>query len=164
VQELYDALRLVRVDDPSVRGLLIGRIEVESGDALDRAVRQALVDDEGIVLTDWQSDVASYYHAMDVVVLPSYREGFPQVPLEAAAASLPVVATRTTGCVDAVVDGVTGMLVTPGSPQELALAIRSLRDNPELARALSDCGRARVVADFAPSEIWQELLKLYCKK
>ena len=48
---------------------------------------------------------------MDFVILPTYREGFPNVALEAAAMELPVLATSVTGCVDAVVDGVTGMLV-----------------------------------------------------
>ena len=55
---------------------------------------------------------------MDVVVLPTYREGFPVVPMEAAAMELPVVATEVPGCVDAVQDSVTGTLVPGGGSGE----------------------------------------------
>ena len=60
---------------------------------------------------------------MDVLALPTYREGFPTVALEAQAAAKPVVATRSTGVVDAVVDGITGILVPIGDIQALSRAL-----------------------------------------
>ena len=67
----------------------------------------------------------SVYPLMNVLALPSYREGYGYVLMEAAAMQLPTVATRIVGCVDAVIDGVTGSLVPPGNVDALAAAIRA---------------------------------------
>jgi len=95
------------------------------------------------------------------LVLPTYREGFPIAPLEAAAMELPVVATNGDGCVDAVVDGVTGLLVPPKDPQALAAAIERLILDPKLRQEMGQAGRRRVLKDFRPEAIWQALYKNY---
>src|SRR5260370_42613531 len=81
--------------------------EFEPQDPVPPEVRDVLRTDSRIHLTGWIQDVAPFYAAMDVVVLPSYREGLPVVPLEAAAMALPVAATRIPGSRDAVEHGVT---------------------------------------------------------
>src|SRR6185295_2366453 len=96
-----------------------------------------------------------------LVVLPSYREGFPTVPLEAAAMGLPVVATRVTGCRDAVVDGVTGTLVPAGDPEQLRNALRSYLDDPELALKRGLAGRVRVLREFRQDVVWENVDREY---
>jgi lipopolysaccharide/colanic/teichoic acid biosynthesis glycosyltransferase len=101
---------------------------------------------------------------MDVVVLPTYREGFPNVPLEAAAMSLPVVATNVEGCVDAVEDGRTGLLVPPRDAEALARAIRTYLTDPDLRSTHGSHGRARVLEDFRQEAIWEALHDEYTKQ
>ena len=108
-------------------------------------------------------DMPALYAAMDLLVLPTYREGFPYVPMEAAAMALPVVATLVPGCVDAVVDGVTGTLVPPRDPAALAAAIARYLGDPDLRRRHGQAGRERVLRDFRPGDIWEATYQEYVR-
>jgi glycosyltransferase involved in cell wall biosynthesis len=70
---------------------------------------------------------------------------------------LPIVATRVTGCVDAVVDGVTGTLVPPRDAAALTAALRSYLDDPELRARHGRAARARALREFDPRAIWDAL-------
>src|SRR5262249_8583139 len=107
--ELAEAWRLLQKEFPSLHLLVVGPFEPQ--DPVPADVIQLLRSDPQIHLTGLCLDVPPLYAAMDVAVLPTYREGFGIVAIEAAAMELPVVATRIPGCVDAVEDGVTGTLV-----------------------------------------------------
>jgi glycosyltransferase involved in cell wall biosynthesis len=100
---------------------------------------------------------------MDVVVLPTYREGFPNVPLEAAGMELPVVATRVTGCVDAVVPDVTGKLVPPKDSFALEAAIRQYIDDPSLRLRHGRAARERVLKYFRQESIWEANYREYIR-
>jgi glycosyltransferase involved in cell wall biosynthesis len=100
---------------------------------------------------------------MDILTLPTYREGFPNTPLEAAAMQLPIVTTRIPGCIDAVQDGVTGMLVPPRNAQALAEAIRTYLNNPELRRQHGQAGRDRVLISFRQEAIWDAFYQEYMR-
>ena len=108
-------------------------------------------------------DTPPLYMAMDVVVLPTYREGFPIVPIEAAAMELPVVATEVPGCVDAVQDSVTGTLVPPRDAAALTEAIRLYLLDSELRRRHGRAGRERVLREFRQEDIWEELYAEYMR-
>ncbi|MFQ5415201.1 MAG: glycosyltransferase family 4 protein, partial [Phycisphaerae bacterium] len=108
---------------------------------------------------DWNP--IPYYAAMDILALPTLREGFGCVLLEAACMELPVVATRTTGCVDAVADGETGILVGPGDGDGLIAALRRLLDNKDLRSALGRAGRTRARTCFGQHRMIQAHLDLY---
>ncbi len=77
--------------------------------------------------------------------------------------ALPVVATSVPGCVDAVVDGVTGTLVPPDDPKALAEAIARYLDDPELRRRHGQAGRERVLRDFQPEAIWEATYQEYVR-
>lgn len=98
---------------------------------------------------------------MDINVLPTYREGFPVSPLEAAAMKVPVVATDVDGCPEAVEDGLTGIVVPPKNSRALSEAIEELINNSEKRYAMGQAGRKRVLEKFQPEIIWQALFKTY---
>jgi glycosyltransferase involved in cell wall biosynthesis len=101
---------------------------------------------------------------MDLFVFPTYfHEGFPNVPLEAAAMALPVVATQIPGCTDAVEEGVTGTLVPPQDARALSEAIRRYVDQPETRRRHGIAGRERVLREFRPELIWNALYQTYVR-
>ena len=159
IHELIAAWNLLRPEFPKLHLLLVGPLE--DHDPLDRGVVQQLQEDPRIHPTGMIKDVLPAYGICQVVVLPSYREGFPNVPLEAAAMELPIIATRVPGCVDAVVEGVTGLLVPPEDGLALAQAIRKLLLDPELGSRMGQAGRARVLREFQAQDIWEALYQEY---
>jgi glycosyltransferase involved in cell wall biosynthesis len=99
------------------------------------------------------ADMPSVYAASDICVLPTLREGLSQVALESGAMQLPMVGTRIPGLVDAVEDGVTGLLVPPGDPTALAGAIRRLIEDQALRRRLGIAGRHFVSTRFSDTRV-----------
>lgn len=101
------------------------------------------------------------HRLFDVSVLCSLSEGFPNTIVEAMAAARPVVATAVGGNEDAVVAGSTGILVQPGSPQQLADAISRLVENPETGIAMGVRGQERARAEFGAARAISSLESLY---
>ena len=94
------------------------------------------------------NDTSRFYRMVDILCLPTLREGMPNVCLEAAASGVPVVTTNVTGAVDSVLPGVTGLVVESGSAEALALALRSVISDPALIRKLSSSSRPWVECHF----------------
>ena len=107
------------------------------------------------------SDILPFYAAMDIVILPSRREGFGLVLLEAAAMGLPTVATRVTGCVDAVDDNKTGLLFEVDNKYQLAQALLKLVKEPQLRKKLGLKGQKRVCRSFDAKLLIKKHLDLY---
>jgi glycosyltransferase involved in cell wall biosynthesis len=117
--------------------------------------------DRQVVFTGYRDDVARLLKIIDVVALPSRWEGLSLVLLEAMACRKPIVATRVTGNVDVVVDGVTGFLVPSGAPQALAgKIIRLLQDAP-LRDELGWRGRERVEQEFSLARMVAQIRSVY---
>jgi len=153
MQELAHAWQHLREDYSHLHLLLVG--DYEEQDPVPAWVQQTFAGDPRVHITGWVSDAAPYYAIMHVLVLPSYREGFPNTPLEAAAMELPVVATRIPGTVDAVEDEVTGLLIPPRDAQALEQAIRRYLDSPALRQQHGKAGRERVLRLFRQEVIWE---------
>lgn len=94
-------------------------------------------------------------------VLPSRWEGMPNALLEAMACGLPCIATRVSGSEDIISDGVDGLLVEPEQPAALALALRRVVGDPELARRLGAAGRTKVVRDYQLRHVVEQCVALY---
>lgn len=159
IVELVNAFERICVDLPEARLLLVG--DFEEGDPVPSATVEAIRAHPHIVQAGFVPDTAPYFHLMDVLAFPSYREGFPNVPLEAAAAGIPVVGARATGTRDAVMDGETGALVEVGDALGLAQALRGYLTDAELRAAHGRQGQDRVRRDFAPERVWEALFAEY---
>lgn len=103
---------------------------------------------------DFTPHVLEHMACSDVFALPTYREGFPNVVLEASSLGIPVVTTTATGAVDSVVTEETGLLVPPGEVEPLAAALERLVRDPRLRRTLGEGGR-RFAARFDPHDVWR---------
>ncbi len=92
--------------------------------------------------------MAEHLAASDMLALPSFAEGIPVVLMEAAAARLPVIASRVAGVPELVADGETGFVVPPGDLDSLTGRLDQLLSDPERAQAMGAAGRAAVLAGF----------------
>ena len=118
---------------------------------------------ERIRRVDFTGVPERYLAAADVFCLPSYREGFGMVIIEAAAAGVPVVSSRIYGITDAVVDGVTGLLHSPGDVDAIVQQLSALLSNPVRCREMGSQARKRALAEFSREESSQGLLAFYGK-
>lgn len=133
-------------DDRSVQTVLVGADEGALASRVDHGPR--------VHSTGEVADVRPYLRRFDVVVLMSLREGFPNVVLEAAAMRVPAIVSDATGCVDAVLHGVTGFVVPRGDHRDLARRIIELRADRGSRLAMGEAARDRVRRDFDPVEVW----------
>jgi len=159
IGELHLAWRELRDRCASAYLLIVGPLETT--DPPPQAALRALGRDPRVRMTGEDWDTAPLFMAMDVCCLPSHREGFPNVPLEAAAMELPVVAFAVPGTVDAVEHDVTGRLVEPLDVEALAGALRTYLRDPAMRQHHGQAGRRRVVARFGREKVWMELTKFY---
>lgn len=145
--ELVEAFDEILAAKPQAHLLLVGWFDA-SEDALSSDLRSRIKNHPRIHMTGYVADTAPYYRAMDVMVLPTWREGFPNVVLEAAASGIPVVTTICTGSRDAVVPEVTGLLIPPGYPVAISEAVLRLLRNPARRYRMGLAARAWVLENY----------------
>lgn len=150
--ELVEAFDLILRAEPSARLLLTGWFDAAE-DALDPALRKRILNHPRIYCTGFVGSTAPYYRAMDVLVLPTWREGFPNAVLEAAATGIPVVTTESTGARDSIVPEVTGLLIPPGYPGAIYEAVLKLLRDPERRHRMGRAARAWVVEHYSEERV-----------
>jgi glycosyltransferase involved in cell wall biosynthesis len=155
---LVAAMPLVVRQHPTVKFLCIGDGELRP-DIERRVVHLGL--GRQAVFAGFRDDIPELLQAMDIVVLPSRWEGLPLVLLEAMASGKPIVATRVTGNVDVVVDGITGFLVPLGDVQALAGKIVQLLQHEALRVAFGRQGRERVERHFSLGRMVEQTRAVY---
>jgi glycosyltransferase involved in cell wall biosynthesis len=156
--ELFDALATLPRD--RYRLVVAGDDDTEKSDSLDRAtVRRA--HDLGAVFLGQRTDVERVYSAFDLFVQPSHREGFPRAAMEAAAMSLPVVATDIRGCRQVVDNGRNGLLVPVRDATALAAALTTLGDDDQRRAAMARAARAIAQERFDEREVVSRVLDTY---
>ena len=165
IPELLAAFEEMLREEPESWLLLVGWFD-RSEDALEARWRRHILGHPRIRFTDVVEDPAPYYRAMDVFVLPTHREGFPNVALEAAACGVPVITTDATGARDAAVPEVTGLVIPPGNPRAITESVLRLLRDEEERRQFGEAGRAWVLERYTNRrvlglavEFYRELLK-----
>lgn len=147
VHTLLDAFESGRLD-PRTRLLLIGPKE---GDGFEERIARL---GDRATWVPWTADVWGHLPALDVLCLPTLREGFGTVVLEAAAAGIPAITTDATGSVDTIVDGETGLLMGIGDVEALIGHIDALASDPDRVATLGAAARDRAEEKFAQERIW----------
>jgi glycosyltransferase involved in cell wall biosynthesis len=159
IPELTEAFSQISYQFPDLRLVLVGCFE--DGDPLPADTRRYLETHSRVIFVGAVQDTAPYYAMADVVVLPSRREGLPQVVLEAQAAGKPVIGAAATGIVDIVANNETGVLVPVGDVPALAAAIARLITDKALATRLGLAGQEQVKRKFRQEQVWQGLHHAY---
>lgn len=159
IVELADAFEALSSRLPAAHLLLVGSYEEHAlppPHVVEFLARNPLVRH-----VEWQSDPIPYFAAMDVLALPTYREGFNNVALEAAAMSRPVVASDATGCREGTLHERTGLLVPVGDAAALAAALERLLREPGLRQDMGAAGRAHIERNFDCRRLWPQYVETY---
>jgi len=137
------------------------------GDGAERASIERSLREKGlsnsVVLAGAQKDAAQFLSAFDLTVLASGKESFPNALMESMAHGVPVVATRVGGVPELVRDGIDGILVESGKPEQLAAAMLELLEKPELRRRMGNAARARIRDGFSVAAMITKTEDLYMR-
>ena len=150
--ELLSAFEMIRAEGFSVSLVLVGPLNDDCGGEAS-ITAQELKFKPGVHYVGFSERPESFMSISDVLCLPSYREGFGTVVIEAAAMKVPTIGTRISGLADAVEDGVTGLLVDARSAEKLAAAMRRLLLEPGLRDSLASAAQKRCRKLFDSREI-----------
>ena len=142
--------------------LLVGTFEEE----LDPLLPETLNDIESnnnILSVGWQSDVRPYLAIANALVFPSYREGFPNVVMQAGAMGLPSIVTDINGCNEIIEEGVNGIIIPPKDVVALKSAMTEMLENKDLYQHLKSNAREMIVSRYEQKMVWEALLDEYMK-
>jgi glycosyltransferase involved in cell wall biosynthesis len=160
VGDFGEAARLLRGGSTQYHFLLVGELDVESREALDKAEWDSL--QRSVHCLGTRTDVAALLGITDVFALPSYyREGVPRALLEAAASGKALITTDLPGCRDVVQHDSTGLIVPPRNSKRLAEAIASLVSNPSRRVRLGRSARQLAVSRFDLRVVAATMRRLY---
>lgn len=140
--------------------LLVGPLEAEL-DPLKPETLQAIECNPNIISVGYQADVRPYFAAADALVFPSYREGFPNVVMQAGAMGLPSIVTDINGCNEIIIHRVNGLIIPPKNSEALAKAMRLLMEDINLYQQLQGNARAQITNRFEQQQVWDALLAEY---
>lgn len=161
IEELVGAFSLLVKRNPEKKLVLLLTGDHDTRDHLDEKIIAEISSNPHIIKTGWVSseEMKYYYSLMSVFVLPSYREGFGMSVIEASALEIPVLVSKSHGCVDTIVENKTGCYIEI-SEEGIAEGITGFFE-PEVRAAYGKEGRAWVVENFDHSVLWTEVIKIY---
>jgi len=164
INELVKAFSLLMkeeiYDSTKCKLLLVGPFEYEL-DPLELSTVREIEENNSIISTGYKDDVRPYLAISNVLVFPSYREGFPNVVMQAGAMEMPVLATDINGCNEIIENGCNGILFPPKKIDSLLNCMRQIKNDKVLYDFLKLESRNSIVRRFQQELVWQELLHEY---
>ncbi|TXD73686.1 glycosyltransferase family 4 protein [Aequorivita antarctica] len=160
INELIEAFKEVSSNKSNVSLLLVGPFENDL-DPLHSETLQALKSHKKIFAVGLQNDVRPYLSIADVLTFPSYREGFPNVVMQAGAMGLPSIVSNINGCNEIIENGKNGIIISPKNIVELKNTMQQLIENVDLFKNLKNNSRRMIVERYQREEIWSALMNEY---
>lgn len=158
INELIDAF--ARIKDSNVKLLLVGGLESDL-DPLNRETIHEIDKNKNIISVGFQKDVRPYFAISHCLVFPSYREGFPNVVLQAGAMGLPSIVSNINGCNEIIEEGVNGIIIPPKNIESLYVAMKGMVNNKINRKQLSENARNLIISRYEQQFLWDALLIEY---
>jgi glycosyltransferase involved in cell wall biosynthesis len=140
--------------------LLVGPFETELDPLLPKTI-STIESNPNIISVGFQEDVRPYFAISDCLVFPSYREGFPNVVMQAGAMDLPSIVPDINGCNEIIEDGVNGLIIPPKNSTALQKAMIKLVEDKELYKNLKSNARQMITSRYEQKLVWEALLMEY---
>jgi len=148
------------LSDRNRKLLLVGPLETEL-DPLQPTTLEEIEYNENIISVGYQEDVRPYFALADALVFPSYREGFPNVVLQAGAMELPAIVSNINGCNEIIIEGENGLIIPVKNRTDLQEAMLKLATDQTLYDHLKINARYRIVKNYEQTVVWQAILEEY---
>lgn len=159
INELVEAFERLKKEIPAIRLLLVGKYEADL-DPLSSTTSKIIDTDSNIEAVGQQNDVRPWMAAADALVFPSYREGFPNVVIEAGAMGLPAIVTDINGSREIIIEGENGLIIPPRNADALYAAMKEMVINSALRESMTSKAR-KLVADRYEQSYVRKCLKEY---
>ena len=160
MNELAACMRKLQTDQPQCKLILVGTFETEL-DPLNDGNEEFFKTAPSVKYVGYQTDVRPYLLAADALVFPSYREGFPNVVMQAGAMGLPSIVTDINGCNEIVVDGTNGKIIPPKDETALLAAIEVFLKERDAVAKMAVMARPMIQQRYEQEKVWQALLAEY---
>lgn len=159
IRELAAAWQMVSETTPAAHLLIVG--SEDERDPADPMYLNMLRSNDSVHFAGYQAESPPFYAVADLLVLPTYREGFPNVLLEAAAMGVPAIASDIPGCQDAIEDGLTGTIIPVRDATSLGNEILRLLADESQRKKMRLAARVHALENYDQKKIWAEILKSY---
>ncbi|MDG4944804.1 glycosyltransferase family 4 protein [Weeksellaceae bacterium KMM 9713] len=158
INELIEAFQKINRND--VKLLLVGNFEHDLDPLLPQTL-ESIENNLNIIPVGWQNDVRPYLAISDALVFPSYREGFPNVVMQAGAMSLPSIVSNINGCNEIIQHKKNGLIIASKDSQQLYQAMLEFLNNEKLFINLKEKARSNITHLYDQEIVWGALLKFY---
>ena len=160
INELVEAFVHLQQQQQNSTLLLVGPFE-DALDPVSENTKQHILNHEKIKSVGYQADVRPFFALSNALVFPSYREGFPNVVMQAGAMELPSIVSNINGCNEIITEGVNGLLIEPKSTEALCDAMELLQSNSEQYSVLQSNARAHITARYERENMWKLIHEEY---
>ena len=168
INELVAAFSQLSLEEPkeilnlqlSIKLLLVGRFERELDPLLPETEKE-IQNNPNIIFVGYQKDVRPYLAISDIFVFPSYREGLPNVVMQAGAMELPSIVTDINGCNEIIENGVNGLIIPSKNIEILKEKMLLLLENLEIRNKLKSNAREMITSRYEQKVVWEALLAEY---
>lgn len=160
INELVSAFKRLHAEHPATRLLLVGPFE-DNLDPVSEETRNTIETLSAIEAVGWQSDVRPFLAASDVFVFPSYREGFPNVVMQAGALGLPSIVTDINGSNEIIRNGENGVIIPSKDEEALYQTLKDTLENPDKWKTIAANARESIARRYEQQMLWKEIKKFY---
>ena len=158
--ELVEAFTRLQQEHPDARLLLVGDFE-QKLDPLPEDVYHTIQSHPAIYCAGWQDDVRPWFAAADALAFPSYREGFPNVVMQAGAMGLPCVVSDINGCNEIIIEGENGLIIPSHDAAALYQAMKRMIEDKALYTHCQQNARPLIASRYKQEDVWQATLEMY---
>lgn len=160
IEELVKSFEEISQTEKNTKLLLVGPLEQELNPIADKILK-AIEQNPNIISVGYQEDVRGYFAISNILTFPSYREGFPNVVMQAGSMGLPIIATNINGCNEIIKEGENGLLIPPKNKESLKNAMLELLSDHEKRSKLASNARNYITRNYERKEVWEMLLQEY---
>lgn len=160
IHELIDAFKKLNTTSTTAKLLLVGTYEKDL-DPLSPDAEEEINTNPNIITVGWQNDVRPYFAISDVLAFPSYREGFPNVVMQAASMGLASVVTNINGCNEIITDGINGKIIPVKDSELLFKNLKMLVEDKMQRDTLAANARESITSRYERKVVWEALLEEY---